>query len=134
MTTQNTNLDVNWKVVDENGKPTQYFEDLWFNMVSTMGGEGGNLVSDIQDGQKIAAFAPIISKLEKDINDLQAQQQGRIDLTNIQQSIDELNAQIISRVDLTPLLNAIDTINSQIQNRVDLSCIIKRLDDLEATN
>jgi hypothetical protein len=115
MTAQNnTNLDVNWKIVDASGKPTRYFEELWFNMVSTMGGENDNLISDLQAGQKIAAFSSIISKLEKDIQDLNAAQKGRIDLTNIQQGIDELRA--------------------QIQNRIDLSGINKRLDDLEATN
>jgi len=132
MTQQNSNFDVNWRIVDENGKPTPYFEDLWFAMVSTMGGENSNLVFDLQVSQKIAAFSPLLSKLSKDIEDLQAQQQNKIDLTIIQKSIDELNSQIRNRVDLTPLINDIDSIRSHLNNRVDLTPLINDIDSIKS--
>ena len=118
MTSQNTNLDVSQKIINDDGTPTSYFEDWCYSLVSTVGGESGDLINDLVDSQKVAAFGNLLSNLEKELGYLESTQQNRVDLSPLISAINDL------RSDLNDAL-------SQIQLRQDLSSIIKRIETLE---
>lgn len=112
------NLDTDQVCFNEEGKPTPYFEDLWFQMVETLGGEGNDDVSEALDlalyPEDLAQVSAILTSLAKKFEVFEA-------------SIDDVNmsGQIVA------IKNELDDINSQLNEPVNLKPIIDRLETIE---
>ena len=136
MTQQNTNMDLSQPIANADGTPTPYMEELWYSIVATTGGEDGDLINDLIDSQKLAAFGNAIDALSKEIDDIKATNPALTNLssliTGLRKDIDDVLAQLQLRQDTTAIIKKLDQLESQIGSRVDLSDIIKRLDTIEA--
>lgn len=113
------NIDVDQTCFDKSGKPTPYFEDLWFQLIESMGGENSNTAEDAFD---LASFsiesANIRSRLTK--------------VSNLVDGIETADVDEIPYNQLASLRKRINAIEAQLNPVIPLKSIHDRLSSIEA--
>ncbi len=111
-------------IVDTKGNPTQYFEDLWFELIQSSGGEDGNNTVDLENLLK----SPVNSKINKLRRDLTSVEQGLKNSNQLRAKVNEL------RRDLTGVEQGLKNagqlrarVNQSNRDVADLSQIVHSL-------
>ncbi len=64
-------------IADKNGNATQYFEDAWYQLIQSLGGEGSTITTDVEKSIESTARMPYmvgdIQRLQKRVEDLESE-------------------------------------------------------------
>lgn len=96
-------------IVDTKGNPTQYFEDLWFELIQSSGGEGGNNTVDVENLLK----SPVNSKINKLRRDLTSVEQGLKNAVLLRAKINQANRDV---ADLSQIVASLLSQNARLQS------------------
>lgn len=70
-------LDLNLPIVDENGRPTPYFEDIWYNIIASLGGEGAAPITSVitveTTSEQTSFLVAQVKKLRQEVDDIKNQ-------------------------------------------------------------
>ena len=136
MTQQNTNLDVSQQIANSDGTPSRYFEELWYSLVATTGGEDGDFVNDLIDQQKIVNFSNLLHQLSDDIKSVEEGIPSLAPLVSAVESlrdeVEQLSLQIGIKQNLTDIYQKLEELELAQRPQVNLTRLEQRINDLEA--
>lgn len=153
-----TRLDMNQQIVDDEGRPTPYFESIFQQILARTGDESEDFIEDLQDnldtGISLSANARIsalnkqtedlgrlitndaklsgqVDNLRKSINDLAKSIPTRTNLASIKQEIEDLKRSACVKQNLDSIKKDIEELKRSMPVKQNLDTIIKRIENIE---
>ncbi len=133
-------LDTDQQCFFSNGKPTPYFENLWFELVESLGGEGTETIIDTlvvlaNYPEELASVQVTVKKLQKQLDAVQLM----IDdvplgsqVAQLRKTVNALAVQLERPVSLKAVYDRIGNLEKQVTMPVNLKPVYDRLAAIEA--